>query len=102
MASNKTTKPTNTDTATVNQPESGPLSAPLQQGSVSRASLPGLTPRQQVTAIMAGGVISGLLARSKPYDQIGLHKAAETLGMCHKIIDMILSMDSVDTTSAND
>lgn len=99
MASNKTTKP---DTATGNQPESGPLSAPLQQGSASRVSLPGLTPRQQVTAIMAGGVISGLLARSKPYDQMDLHKAAETLGMCHKIIDMILSMDSVDTASAND
>lgn len=91
MAINKTTKP-----------ESGPPSATLPGNSVSRVSLPGLTPRQQVTAIIAGGVISGLLARSKPYDQMDLHKAAETLGMCHKIIDMILSMDSEDTASVND
>ena len=53
----------------------------------------GLTPRQEITAIIAGGIIGGLLARTKPYETLDLHKAAETLGMCDTIVDMILHLD---------
>ena len=40
-----------------------------------------------------GGIIGGLLARTKPYETLDLHKAAETLGMCDTIVDMILHLD---------
>lgn len=53
----------------------------------------GLTPRQEITAIIAGGIIGGLLARTKPYETLDLHKAAETLGMCDTLVDMILHLD---------
>lgn len=53
----------------------------------------GLTPRQEITAIIAGGIIGGMLARTKPYETLDLHKAAETLGMCDTIVDMILHLD---------
>lgn len=53
----------------------------------------GLTPRQHVTSIIAGGVISGILARTKPYEVLDLRKAAEAIGMCDTIVDMILHLD---------
>lgn len=53
----------------------------------------GLTPRQHISAIIAGGIIGGMLARTKPYETLDLHKAAETLGMCDTIVDMILHLD---------
>ena len=53
----------------------------------------GLTPRQEITAIIAGGVISGILARTKPYEMLDLRKAAEAIGMCDTLVDMILHLD---------
>lgn len=53
----------------------------------------GLTPRQHVTAIIAGGVISGILARTKSYEMLDLRKAAEAIGMCDTLVDMILHLD---------
>ena len=53
----------------------------------------GLSPRQHITSIIAGGVISGILARTKPYEMLDLRKAAEAIGMCDAIVEMILHMD---------
>lgn len=53
----------------------------------------GLTPKQHVTAIIAGGVVGGMLARIKPYETLDLHKAAETVGMCAQLAEMILHLD---------
>lgn len=53
----------------------------------------GLTPRQHVTSIIAGGVISGILARTKSYEMLDLRKAAEAIGMCDTLVDMILHLD---------
>lgn len=53
----------------------------------------GLSPRQHITAIIAGGVISGILARTKPYEMLDLRKAAEAVGMCDSIVEMILHLD---------
>lgn len=53
----------------------------------------GLTPRQEITAIIAGGVISGILARTKPYEMLDLRKAAEAIGMCDTLVEMILHLD---------
>lgn len=53
----------------------------------------GLSPRQHITSIIAGGVISGILARTKPYEMLDLRKAAEAIGMCDAIVEMILHLD---------
>lgn len=53
----------------------------------------GLTPLQHVTAIIAGGVVSGMLARTKPYEMLDLTKVAETIGMCAKLADLILDLE---------
>lgn len=66
---------------------------PLSGAATLRALPDGLTPKQHVTAIIAGGIIGGLLARTKPYETLDLHKAAETLGMCDTLVDMILHLD---------
>lgn len=62
-------------------------------GTILTAARLGLTPRQEITAIIAGGIIGGMLARTKPYETLDLHKAAETLGMCDTLVDMILHLD---------
>lgn len=53
----------------------------------------GLSPLQHVTAIIAGGVVGGMLARTKPYEMLDLRKAAETIGMCAQLAEMILHLD---------
>lgn len=53
----------------------------------------GLTPLQHVTAIIAGGVVGGMLARIKPYETLDLTKVAETIGMCAQLAEMILHLD---------
>lgn len=53
----------------------------------------GLTPLQHVTAIIAGGVVGGMLARTKPYEMLDLTKVAETIGMCAKLADLILGLE---------
>lgn len=58
----------------------------------------GLTPLQHVTAIIAGGVVGGMLARTKPYEVLDLHKVAETIGMCAQLADLILAIDNPDET----
>lgn len=62
-------------------------------GTILTAERLGLTPRQEITAIIAGGVISGILARTKPYEMLDLRKAAEAIGMCDQIVEMILHLD---------
>lgn len=66
---------------------------PLSGAATLRALPDGLTPKQHVSAIIAGGIIGGMLARTKPYETLDLHKAAETLGMCNTLVDMILHLD---------
>lgn len=61
--------------------------------AIQASELIGFSPRQHITAIIAGGVISGMLARTRPYETLDLHKAAETVGMCDPIVEMILHMD---------
>lgn len=53
----------------------------------------GLTPLQHITAIIAGGVVGGMLARTKSYEPLDLRKAAETIGMCAQLAEMILHID---------
>lgn len=53
----------------------------------------GLTPLQHVTAIIAGGVVGGMLARIKPYETLDLTKVAETVGMCAQLADLILDLE---------
>lgn len=53
----------------------------------------GLTPLQNVTAIIAGGVVGGMLARSRPYETLDLTKVAETIGMCAQLADLILDLE---------
>lgn len=53
----------------------------------------GLTPLQHVTAIIAGGVVGGMLARTKPYETLDLTKVAETIGMCAQLADLILDLE---------
>lgn len=61
----------------------------------------GLTPLQHVTAIIAGGVVGGMLARSRPYETLDLTKVAETIGMCAQLADLILDLeDSPEDTPA--
>lgn len=62
-------------------------------GLILTAERLGLSPRQEITAIIAGGVISGILARTKPYEILDLRKAAEAIGMCDTIVEMILHLD---------
>lgn len=53
----------------------------------------GLTPLQHVTAIIAGGVVGGMLARTKSYETLDLHKVAETVGMCAQLADLVLALE---------
>lgn len=53
----------------------------------------GLTPLQHVTAIIAGGVVGGMLARTKPYETLDLAKVAETIGICAQLADLILDLE---------
>lgn len=62
-------------------------------GAILTAERLGLSPRQHITSIIAGGVISGILARTKPYEMLDLRKAAEAIGMCDAIVEMILHLD---------
>ncbi|WP_417006555.1 hypothetical protein [Akkermansia sp.] len=62
-------------------------------GAILTAERLGLSPRQHITAIITGGVISGILARTKPYEMLDLRKAAEAVGMCDSIVEMILHLD---------
>lgn len=62
-------------------------------GTILTAARLGLSPLQHVTAIIAGGVVGGMLARTKPYETLDLRKAAETIGMCAQLAEMILHLD---------
>jgi hypothetical protein len=62
-------------------------------GTILTAERLGLTPLQHVTAIIAGGVVGGMLARSKPYETLDLTKVAETIGMCAQLADLILDLE---------
>lgn len=53
----------------------------------------GLTPLQHITAIIAGGVVGGMLARTKSYEPLDLRKAAETIGLCAQLADLILDLE---------
>lgn len=62
-------------------------------GTILTAERLGLTPLQHVTAIIAGGVVGGMLARIKPYETLDLTKVAETIGMCAQLADLILDLE---------
>lgn len=62
-------------------------------GALLTAERLGLTPLQHVTAIIAGGVVGGMLSRTKPYEILDLTKVAETIGMCAKLADLILDLE---------
>lgn len=62
-------------------------------GTLLTAERLGLTPLQHVTAIIAGGVVGGMLARTKPYETLDLRKAAETIGLCAQLADLILDLE---------
>ena len=72
-----------------------------RSSTILTAARLGLTPLQHVTAIIAGGVVGGMLARSRPYETLDLTKVAETIGMCAQLADLILDLeDSPEDTPA--